>query len=369
MLDTRRACAALALLLALLWPDGVQARKNVPREPGEVIQWVTPWREGLTLRYASEDDDVSIGAGGTERSRVTAIETIRITKARDDGFVQHWSFADSRYEQLEGGEEQEALMRRVLEALPDLVLEVDLDAAGNFAGLRNLDVLAAQLRPALRDGFSAMLESGIAAAAGSPGAAPDAGALGRGREFADGMVERMTRPEVLGPLMAQDAAAYNDAFGAELEAGVPFEADVEIPSPLGGGSVPARVVLLMRPGPPGSDEATLDWTTRMERGRAAEVALAAVEQMYGIDLHEEERGRIADGMTVVDTGHARFRRSTGVPLMMETLRTVEAAGEQRIERRRMRLLDDPHGHAWPDDGPPQAADSGTPPAPDQTRAR
>ena len=350
MRDFTRAWAA-ALLLALACPVAAQAHKNAPREAGEWIHWVAPWREGVTLRYATEDAETSIGAAGTERSRTTSIETIRIAEARDDGFVQAWSFADSRYEQLEGGEGQEALMQQLIDSMPDLTIEVDLDATGNFVGLRNLDELVARLRPVLGTTFGRMFDAGVESAGGWPEGDEAAAARAGGREFVDGMIDRMTRPEVLGALVSRDAIAYNDAFGAELEAGVPFETDVDIDSPLGGGSVPARVTLLMRPGVPGSDEATLEWTTRMDREQAAAMALAAVEQMYGVDVSDADRAKVVADMSIVDTGFARFRRSTGVPLMMETVRTVVAAGERRVERRRMRLLDDDHGHAWTDDEP------------------
>ena len=350
-----RACAALALLLAFAWPEAALARKNAAPVPAELVRWIAPWHEGVALRYATEDYDISIGKDGSERSRTTAIETIRITGVLEDGFVQTWSFDDSRYEQLEGGDAQEALMRQLLESLPDLVLEVELDATGNFSALRNQDQLAAQLEPVLRTAFEDALESSMQAAGGWPAGVDGEAARARGREATADMVARMTRPAVLGALMSSDALQYNDLFGAELEAGMPYEVDVEIDSPLGAGKVPAQVTLLMQAGAAGQDEATLDWTTRMDRERAAEVALAAVEQLYGTQVTGEDREKVLADMSIIDVGHARFRRSTGVPLMLETLRTVRAAGEQRIERRRMRLLDDAHGHEWPDDAPPQPA--------------
>lgn len=214
----------------------------------------------------------------------------------------------------------------------------------------------------LRKGFDAMFESGIQSAGGWPGDEEAAAAArARGQAFVDGMLERMTSAPVLAALMSSDVVAYNDAFGAELEAGVPFEAEVEIDSPLGGDRVPARVTLLMQAGAAGSDEATLEWVARMDREKMAAMALAAVEEMYGIGVSDEDRAKVVADMSVTDTGSVRFRRSTGVPLMLETVRTVSAAGEQRVERRRMRLLDDDHGHAWPDDGPPlPAVDPGAP---------
>lgn len=351
MRHTMRASVAMALLLALAWPGQGAAKKNAPPE---TIEWVAPWREGMVLRYATASDDVAVSTAGKKRSRTTGIETLRITAAHDAGFVQEWTFADARYEQLEGGSEHEALVRRALDALPDIALEVDLDAAGNFVRLRNLDQLVEVMRAVLLDVFHQAFESGVQAAGGSVQAGGGAvGADARARAAA--IAERMTAPDVLGAQLSRDAVAYNDLFGAVLQAGVPMEVDVEIESPLGLGLVPARVSLAMTPGAPGSDEATLEWSTRMDRERAAEVVMAAVERMYGPGVGGDgDPGQLA-GMAIIDSGHARFRRSTGVPLMVETLRTIQVAGEQRIERRRMRLLDDPHGHDWPDDGEPRPA--------------
>lgn len=353
-----RAGAALAMLAAFAWPGAAAAAKSAAatkNAPPELIEWVAPWREGLALRYETESYDVSIDAEGKERSRTTAIETIRITAVREDGFVQAWSSADFRYEQLEGGSEQESIIRQALESLPELTLEAELDASGNFVRLGNLDQMIGALRPVLMEVFEQAFQSSTEAGGGLPDGEEGEAARVRARETAAGVAERLTRPDVMGAMLSRDVIAFNDTFGATLRAGVPLEVDVEIESPLGLGLVPARVTLLMRPGASGSDEATLDWTTRMDREKAAEMALSAAERMYGVAVSGEARSQVEADMSIIDIGHARFRRSTGVPLMMEFLRTVQAAGEQRIERRRMRLLDDAHGHAWPDDGEPRPA--------------
>lgn len=355
MVDVKRRALGAVLLLALAWPVAAQVEKNRAPVAVPTVHWVTPWREGMSLRYATEDHDVSVGEGGRESSRTTSIETLRITEAREDGFVQEWSFADTRYQQLEGGEGQEAVMQQMMDSLADVRLEVDLDAAGNYAGLRNIDALAARMRPAMREGFLALFAAGVESAGGEGDEATTAAARAQALEFVDGMVERMTDPAILGVLLSRDVAMFNDAFDAELEVDTPYEVDVEIDNPIGGGALPARVSLLVHLGEPGSDDAVLAWTTHMDREKAAEIALRAAGTMYGIDVPEEARRQVMEDMSIIDEGRVLFRVSTGVPEVFESTRTVRAAGELRIERRRMRLLDGDHDHAWSGDGEPVAA--------------
>lgn len=357
MVEMKRRALGAVLLLALAWPVAAQVEKNRAPVAAPTVHWVTPWREGMELRYATDDHDLSVGEGGRESSRTTSIETLRITEAREDGFVQEWSFADTRYEQLEGGEGQAAVMQRMMDSLADLRLEVDLDAAGNYAGLRNLDAVAGRMRPVLRESFLDLFAAGFEAGVGEGegGAATTAAAGEEAIAFVDGMVERMTDPVILGVLLSRDVAMFNDAFDAELEIDTPYEVDVEIDNPIGGGVLPARVSLLVHLGEPGSDDAVLAWTTHMDREKAAEIALRAAGTMYGIDLPEEARRQVMESMSIIDEGRVLFRVSTGVPEVFESTRTVRAAGELRVERRRMRLLDGDHDHAWSGDGTPVAA--------------
>ena len=126
--------AAMALALLLAWPDGVfAADKKVGNDKGsavlagDVIRWLLQWREGLTLRYAAEDYDDERDGDSRERTRVTGIETVSIREARDDGYLQAWSFADTRFEVLEGDPAAADVMQGFMESLADLELQVELD--------------------------------------------------------------------------------------------------------------------------------------------------------------------------------------------------------------------------------------------------
>lgn len=355
------ACrSALVLALALAWPAGAHATdKNVAQAktggaPGAgVIEWVVPWRDGMALRYATEDYDVDIGAGGRESTRTSGIDVVRITEARADGYLQVWSFEDARYDVIEGDREGAAAMQGMLESLSDMVLEVELDAAGNYAGIRNLDAVAARMRPVMKQMILAGVDAGKTAADGD--AAGNVEARAAGMALVDGMVERFTAPEVLAPVLSEDAVRYNDLVGAELEDGREYEVDIELPNPVTGGVLPARTSIgaYVRASEP--DDVFIEWTTRPDPVKAAEAAALAAGKLFEEEVAAAVREQV-QALSIIDSGFVLFRRSTGVLELLEATRTTRADGVLKVERRRMRLLDGDHDHAWADQGPPTPAE-------------
>lgn len=362
--------AGLALALLLAWPGAVLAAdrkagndKGSAAPAGDVIRWLLPWREGVTLRYAAEDYDDERDGDSRERTRVTGIETISIREARDDGYLQAWSFADTRFEVLEGEPVAADVMQGLMESLAGLEIEVELDGAGNYAGIRNLSVISARMRPAMQQAISSAAGSVPAAMAAGQEASADPAALQVARAAADkamaGMLDRLVSPEVLGPLLSEDAVRYNDFVGAELEDGVEYAVDVDLENPLSGGSLPARVTFGAHLRESDPDDVFLEWTTRVD----PEAAAAAARNLAGMLLESmpAEAATLSPELlvelSVIESGFVLFRRSTGVVEMLEATRTVRAGGELKVERRRMRLLDGDHAHEWAGDGPPTPAEA------------
>lgn len=352
-------CLGVATLL-LAAASVPAAEKNVARDPAaaapraDEVSLVLPWRVGVELRYATEDYDDGRDADGRERTRMTSIETIRITEAGDAGFLQEWSFADSRYEVLEGEPPGTHLIEGMLESLGDVVLEIELDAAGNFTGIRNLAQVAERMRPVMDAALLAGFEAGLASAEGDADADADVLAQARaaGLPRVQAMVEQMMAPDMLQMLLSEDAVQYNDFAGIALEEGQRYEFDIELDHPLGVGVLPARVALVLHVHDRDSDDVHLEWTTHLDREKAAEAAIAVAERMFDAGIPAEAREKVLAELSIVNAGTAVFRHSTGVVEMLEVTKTVRAGDELKVERRRMRLLDGGHDHQWPDDGPP-----------------
>lgn len=338
------------------------AEKNSVRAAGaaapgaEVVRLQLPWREGVALRYATEDYDDETDAAGRERTRATSVETVRITEAREDGFLQEWSFADSRYEVLEGDAAGAVVVEGMLESLDGLVLEVELDAAGRFTGIRNLSEVSGRMRPVMETALMAAFEAGMAAADPVDGAAvaaqDPARAAGLLQAQVQSMLDRLMSPDMLQLLLSEDAMQYNDLVGIELEQGRRYEVEIELDHPLGQGALPARVALVLHVHDPGSDDVHLEWTTHLDREKAAEAAIAIAERMLDAGLPEEARAQVLAELSIIHAGAAVVRRSTGIVETLEVTQTVRVGDELKVKRRRMRLLDGDHAHHWPDDGPP-----------------
>lgn len=355
-----KACAA-ALLLALAWPAaGQAAAKNLASgkaaaPAGDVIAWVLPWREGMELRYATSDDEVGENAAGRSHTRTRGTETVRIVEAGKDGFLQRWTFSGGRHEVLEGDAAGAEIMQGMIDSLADLTLDVELDAGGSYAGIRNLAAIRERMRPAMRTAMAAGFEAAAVADADAD-ADPAAQALARAAalEQVDAIVERFLAPDVLEALLSEDAIQYNDFVGVELEDGRHHEVDIELDNPLAGGTLPARVgfAAYVREAEP--DDVFLEWTSRLDPEKAAEAAAVFAGKLYEEGMTEAIRKGVPE-LSIIDEGVVLFRRSTGVVELLEATRTVRAAGELKVERRRMRLLDGDHDHGWADDGPPQPA--------------
>ncbi|MBJ7575857.1 hypothetical protein [Luteimonas sp. MC1828] len=362
-------CAVMLLMLA--WSAGAHAAdknvgngKGAAAPAGDVIGWMLPWREGVTLRYATEDYDDEQDGDSRERTRITGIETVSIREAREDGYLQEWSFADTRFEVLEGEPAGVEVTQGLMESLGDLVLEVELDGEGNYQRIRNLTGVAARMRPVMKEAMvaatAAALDAEFAAAApGDAEAAADPTVLQAARSAAlqtvDGMVERLTSPEVLERLLSEDAVRYNDFVGVELEDGREYEIDVDLDNPLSGGSLPARVTFGIHLRESDPDDVFLEWTTRVDPAKAAEAARHFLGMLLE-SMPEEARAQLPAELSIIESGFVLFRRSTGVVEMLEATRTVRAAGQLKVERRRMRLLDDDHRHEWAGDDAPTPAE-------------
>lgn len=291
-----RACAA-ALLLAFAWPAGALAASDDATLSGEILEWPLPWRAGVELRYRTEGYDDVHDAQGRQRTRVTATETVRIAENGGDGYLQLWTLADSRFEALEGLPAGAAGMQATRGALGDIVLEVEVDRYGTAAGVRNRVEVSERLRPAMH-----------AAQQGD------------------------------------DIAQFNRFVGMTTLEGLQYPMGEAFHHPETGEVLPAKIRFSSRAAEPGSDDVLLEWTTQLD-----------LDQANASSPGPGTLRAAAAGLSMSEEGWLRYRQSSGVIEMLEATLTQRLHGKLTVKRRRMRLLDGGHDHAWPDDDPPVPA--------------
>lgn len=333
----RRTLAA-ALLCALPIAHAFAAEESaVP-----TVKWVLPWKEGTTLEYASEDLTTK-DLGERERTRTTSTATVRIDQVLDKGFVQTWAWRDYHYAVEEGDKAKQAQVRDYIAALQDLVLEVELDAEGSYAGLRNLDRITPRVREATRPMLVAGTEERLAAIA-------DEGKREQARKDTLAQVEaaldRFLAPGVLEVLLARNIQWYNGLSGIDIEPDQDYEAKVELPSPVGGPAIPVTIVFSLSVSEEDPDDMYVVFEQKIDRENAGPAISAIVEGLFGLRL---PTGPDAPEMSVVDDGMFVVHRPTGVPEMFESTRTVRMGDRSKVERHRLRLLNGDHEHFWKDE--------------------
>ena len=338
-MSSRRAFAA-ALLCAL---PAVPAFAAGEAAPVPTVAWVLPWKAGTSLVYAMEDTTRQLQGDKREHSRNTATATVRIEQASPDGFVQSWTATGSRFEVLEGDRSGEALMQQFGKAFDGVALEVELDAAGNYARARNI----AELAPRLREAFLAGAALGLDQQLANLDEDARAEARAKATERMRGIVDRMTAPAVLETMLTRNVQWYNGFVGIDIEPDQAYELVTDLPNPFGGPAFPATLTFSLAVSPEDPDDlfVTFDQSIDPEKGRTA--LIAATKALVGEDVPEGSMEDLA--FSLRDEGLFVVHRPTGTVEMFEAIRTTRFGDREKVERHRLRLTNGEHEHVWRDE--------------------
>ena len=312
-----------------------------PVHAADKILWQVPWKPGTTLTYATELlTDEQRGAQHSKQ-RATDTTRVRITQATLDGFVQSWTSTDPSIETLAGDDRDAQLMRAFVRSADGLALEVELDKAGNYARVHNLDVVVPRMRAAFRPMLLAGVEDSVAKL-------PEKDrAVVRERSLAqvDAMVERLLQPEVVSALMTRTIQTYNAFVGLDVEPGMTYTVDTELPNPIAQKPFPAKLSVTLTVSEEDADDLFIDYVQEIDSQKAMDALIATGEKMLGHTLTEAERKAPLE-FDVRDEGFFVVHRRTGVVEMFENTRTQVINGTRKTERNRMRQIDGDHAHTW-----------------------
>lgn len=322
----------LAALLAL--PMGAHA--------AETVRWVAPWSAMPTLVYETESVTRGVKAGVREHTRAMDTTEISVVQAREDGFRQRWRSSDLAFEVLEGERALEAPTRESMLAFGAEPLEVELSAEGHYLRLHDAPAVASRFRTAMAPAMRAGIEAAVAQQATAPGAAERAQI---DRQVA-AVLDRLAEPQVLEAMLGRVLQTYNGFVGVDVEPGAWYELATELPNPLGGTPLPAKLQFLLTVSEDDADDVFLEWNSTVDMGKGGDAMWAIVEKLSGQAIPAQVRDAIPDTIDFRDEGFFLFRRSSGVIEMFETTRTVKLAGTEKVERQRMRLIEGEHAHTW-----------------------
>lgn len=340
----RRAFAAALLCASFCMPAFAAEDAAAP-----TVQWVLPWKAGTTLVYAMEDTTTEVRGDQRSRSRSTSTTEVRITEASKEGFVQSWTGTGGRFQVLEGDRAAEALMQQFASAFDGVALEVQLNAAGNYARAGNI----AELAPRLREAFLAGAQLGLDQQLAKTGEDVSGEARLKAMERMQGIVDRMTAPAVLEAMLTRNVQWYNGFVGIDVEPDETYELHTELPNPFGGPTFPATLTFSLAVSSEDPEDLFVSFDQRIdpEKGRAA--VIGATRALLGEDVPENSLQALAFSM--VDEGLFVVHRPTGTVEMFEAVRTTKFGDFEKVERHRLRLTSGGHGHVWRDEQEAEAA--------------
>lgn len=328
-----KSTLVLALLLALPFHS---------LRAAETITWPNPWKKGLTLAYETESLESKVSPGKREKSRTLSSTEVRIAKVSEEGFVQEWITRKPVVEIIEGDPAQAEMMRAAMRGFEGFAVSIDLDKAGNYVRIRNIDDVSARVRKTMKPLMTAGVDAGIARLAKAEREKARAEAL----KQVDGVLDRMTAPAVLENLIGRDIQTYNNFIGAELEADQWYELETELDNPTGGNRIPAKLQFALYESKQDPDDIFMEWKSSIDPQKGAEAAWAILESLSGKKPGRRERRKLPKEIAIDDEGFAMFRRGTGVIEMFSSTRTVRMADHEKVERERMRLTGGDHRHEW-----------------------
>lgn len=354
MRDWIAAALAASLALALALPQARAQEAGAAQETTGKIRWPVPWRAGLALTYETENLESEVAPGKREKTRITDTTTLTVVEATTTGFVQKWTSGKPRIEVIEGSKDSVAMMEGLYESLAGLHILVELDKDANYKGIRNLAEISAQLRNAMRSVLLSGIDAEAAKAASGDGADTEA-VKAEARKRAEQVLDGFASPAFVEAAMGKVIQNYNGFIGIELEDGASYEVETELDNPLGGSKFPAKLTFGMYASDDDPEDVFLEWTSSIDPKRGARAVWEMVEKLYGTAIPKEERKQLPKELAIVDEGFLVFNRGSGVIEMFENERKVTIKDLHKIDRDRMRLLDNAHGHTWKDAASDEAA--------------
>lgn len=343
----------LLSLLCLLLPISAQAAQAGPEPVAIKIKLPLPWKQGQVLAFDSERVKTETGPGKREKVVSASKVEVRTIEAGAEGFVQEWRWRDARDEVLEGDKRVLAAMAPAVKEIEaaDLPVVVEMDAAGTYQRVRNLDQVGALFRKAMRPVMLSLMTTGFEEASKGQDAATRQQALDKLPAEADALLERTTQPKLLEAMLTRELETLLNFSGAELEDDQSYVLETVLENPTGGAAFPAKLTFGLYVDEDEPEDVYLEWTMTIDPDKGAKAMVDTAERLYGRTFSPEEAKALPERIAVEDKGFIVFERATGLPEMFQNVRTTKFGETANYERNRLRLHGGRHAHEWVEQNP------------------
>jgi hypothetical protein len=256
-----------------------------------------------------------------QNSKGRTLVDVRVISASADGFLIEWVPGDTVLDNPQAAAAMNALAGVAAQALRDIRFRLNLNADGELTGMANQAEVAPKLKTVV-DAVIRELSTRI----------PDE----QRRQFLD-FVGQILSVDVLIATATRDAATYFGLNGVSLAAGEVAEVDLEQPSPLGGGSLPAKFRVRMESA--SADSASLKTTTTYDAAALVRLTASVVKQA-GSPIPPEELAKLPP-MQMADEGTYLFDRKIGLMREVKVNRRIAMGPSGRLDAWEIRLVRGP----------------------------
>lgn len=241
------------LAAAWLCAGAAGATEGAREDAADAVAWPLPWAKATTLVYDDRYEKVVRRGGAETTVRGQGVTHVSTTPAAD-GYRQRWWSENLEFDAAQLGG-MAPVMAAAVKALEGVPIEFQLDAAGAYVSLTNVENVAGRYRSALKSMFA-----GIDAEIPAEAKAEAADILA----MLDRLADTLTSPEVLSVTLAEAPAAYNAVAGGGLAPGREYRFADEGRSPLSDRPLPRSNLMTLAAAPDAPGRYDVRWVIELE---------------------------------------------------------------------------------------------------------
>jgi hypothetical protein len=206
-----------------------------------------------------------------QNGKSLTVANVRVVTADSDGYVLEWIFGETVIDNPQAA--ADPIVAAASKAVSNIPLRISLSAEGEFTGLANQDEVMPKLQ-ALVD----TIMQGMAARVPED----------QRKAFLN-FVNQVLSPAALIASSTRDVQTYFGLNGVELAEGETAGADLQVPSPVGGGAIPAKFRVQMESAT--LDSSSLKTTTTYDAAALLRISQSLAQQA-GAKIPPEELARM-----------------------------------------------------------------------------
>jgi hypothetical protein len=254
-----------------------------------------------------------------QNATVRSTVNVNVLSAGDDGYVIEWIPGESSIDNPAMA--NDPAMRSAMEVVRDVRFRLALGPDGELTGIANEAEVAPKLQAAT-DILMKDLASRLPADQ---------------REGFQSFMRQLLSPQALMASATRDANMFFALNGVSLAAGEKVEVDIQQPSPVGAGTIPATFLVEMVSATAAA--ASLTTTTSYDPAAVRQMTIALIAQA-GVAVPAGELEKMP-ALQIVDNARYAFDRTLGLMKQIEITRSVTAGPIQRLDTWVLRLVTPP----------------------------